>query len=169
VLVVVAAVLAAPSLAGGAAAADDCPTTPLRERLEAADAVFVGRLLSQRPAATGSQRSYRFAVDQPVKGPLGAEVEARAPALVDRAGVPLREDITVGVLLAAREGGYVTGSCSLVDPAAVLAVADEPRGEAVKIVIGLVILALVLAYSARRLRRRGQPPPVAADGGNGAR
>jgi hypothetical protein len=48
----------------------------------------------------------------------------------------------------------VTRSCLLTDPGALLATSDEPRGDAIKIVIGLVILALVIAYSVRRLKRR---------------
>ena len=31
---------------------------------------------------------------------------------------------------------------------------DEPRGNGIKVVIGLLILAAVLAYSIRRLRHR---------------
>ena len=46
----------------------------------------------------------------------------------------------------------MTESCLLTDPGALLSASDEPRG-AIKIVIGLVI-ALVLAYSVRRLRSR---------------
>ena len=48
----------------------------------------------------------------------------------------------------------MTESCLLTDPGALLSASDEPRGNAIKIVIGLVILALVLAYSVRRLRGR---------------
>ena len=47
-----------------------------------------------------------------------------------------------------------TESCLLTDPGALLSVSDEVRGNGIKIVIGLVILALVLAFSIRRLRRR---------------
>jgi hypothetical protein len=58
-------------------------------------------------------------------------------------------------VLATRDGAaWVTASCSLTDAGALLSTADEPKGGAIKIVIGLVILALVLAYSVRRLRRR---------------
>jgi hypothetical protein len=42
----------------------------------------------------------------------------------------------------------------LSDPGTLLATSDEPRGNGIKVVVGLVILALVLAYSVRRLRQR---------------
>ena len=48
----------------------------------------------------------------------------------------------------------VTESCLLTDPGALLSVSDEPRGNGIRVVIGLVILAAVLAYSIRRLRQR---------------
>jgi hypothetical protein len=48
----------------------------------------------------------------------------------------------------------VTESCLLTDPGALLSVSDEPRGNGIKVVVGLVILAAVLAYSIRRLRHR---------------
>jgi len=36
----------------------------------------------------------------------------------------------------------------------VLAEVDQPRGNAVKLVIGILILVAVLAYSIRRVKRR---------------
>ncbi|HEU0337541.1 MAG TPA: hypothetical protein VFR43_13345, partial [Gaiellaceae bacterium] len=67
---------------------------------------------------------------------------------------------------------WVTGSCSLAEPGALLSAADEPKGNWIKLLIGLVILALVLAYSLRRLRRRQlrqpdvrrRPPPRVGSG-----
>ena len=48
----------------------------------------------------------------------------------------------------------MTESCLLTDPGALLSASDEPRGNVIKIVIGLVILA--------RARVLGSPPPRSA-------
>jgi hypothetical protein len=150
-LVVVA--LAALVVAPGAHALD-CPNVPLDERLRAADAAFVGRVVGERPGV-GEGRIYRFVVDQRVKGPVGREVEVHAGTpLVDANDQPVLRDEAVGVLAGLDAASLVTESCLLTDPGALLSASDEPRGNAIKIVIGLVILAVVLAYSMRRLRRR---------------
>ncbi len=138
-----------------AAHALDCPNIPLEERLRAAEAAFVGRLTSERPAAERPGFVYRFVVDQRVKGPIGREVEVSAPTrLVDAADEPIVRDEALGVMAAVEGARIVTRSCLLTDPGALLSVSDEPRGDAIKVVIGLVILALVLAYCVRRLRHR---------------
>jgi hypothetical protein len=165
--------LLALAAAGAAAPATPpvCPAVPLDERIAQADAAFVGRLGSER-AAPGGGRVYRFLVDQHVKGPLGREIEIRAPALTDAAGDPVPHDVAVGVLARRDGAAWVTDSCSLTEPGALLSAADEPKGNWIKLVIGLVILTLVLAYSARRLRRRQlqqpdvhrRPPPRVGNG-----
>ena len=136
----------------------DCPNVPLEERLSAADVAFVGRVTDERRAASGPGMVYRFVVDQRVKGPAGREIEVdAAEPLVDAADEPLAHDEALGVL-ARLEGARVeTESCLLTDPGALLSTSDEPRGQEIKVVAGLVILALVLAYSIRRLRRRERP------------
>ena len=132
----------------------DCPNVPLDERLRAADAAFVGRVVDERPGS-GTGRVYRLVVDQRVKGPVGREVEVHTAArLVDASDRPVVRDEALGVLATLEGATLVTESCLLTDPGALLSVSDEPRGNAIKILIGLVILALVLAYSVRRLRRR---------------
>ena len=147
-----ALVLAALVLAP-AALALDCPNVPLDERLDAADAAFVGRVTAERAASTGTV--YRFVVDQNVKGPVGREVEVRsATRLVDAADTPIIHDEAVGVLANLSGAELVTESCLLTDPGALLSVSDEARGNGIKVVIGLLILAAVLAYSIRRLRQR---------------
>jgi hypothetical protein len=152
-----AALAAALAMLAGAppAFALDCPNVPLDERLAAAEVGFVGRVTDERAAASGTGAVYRFVVDQRVKGPVGREVEvSSATRLVDAADEPLVHDEALGVLGSLEGARIVTESCLLTDPGALLSVSDEPRGDAIKIVIGLVILAAVLAYSIRRLRRR---------------
>ena len=146
-LLLASLVLAPPALAL------DCPNVPLDERLAAADAAFVGRVTGERDTTTGVV--YRFVVDQNVKGPVGREVEVRAAtSLVDAADKPILRDEALGVLADLSGAELVTESCLLTDPGALLSVSDEPRGNGIKVVIGLVILAAVLAYSVRRLRHR---------------
>jgi hypothetical protein len=141
----------------GEAAAFNCPNTPVDERLEAADVAFVGRLVSERPATRAGQRLYRFRVEKPVKGPLGAEVEVRSTRLVDVEDTPVPVGSDVGVLASTERGALVTSSCGLSDPAALLAGADEPRGEWIKLALGIGLAAAVIAYSVVRLRRRRSP------------
>jgi hypothetical protein len=152
---------------GGApsAYALDCPNVPLDERLAAAEVAFVGRVVSERPGPGGQGTVYRFTVDQRVKGELGAEVEVHAAErLVDAADEPLVHDEALGVLARLDGARIVTESCLLTDPGALLSTSDEPKGDWIKIVIGLVILGLVLAYSVRRLRRRELPRRSSLDG-----
>ncbi len=158
-LLAVAALAAAPG-----AFALDCANVPLEERLEAADVAFVGRVTDER-AAEDTGVVYRFVVDQRVKGSLGREVEVHAATrLVDAADEPLVHDEALGVLARLNGARIETESCLLTDPGALLSTSDEPRGDAIKIVIGLVILGLVLAYSIRRLRRRELPRRSSLDG-----
>ena len=152
-LPVVALVLAALALAPTALALD-CPNVPLDERLDDADVAFVGRVTAERAAANGGY-VYRFVVDQNVKGPIGKEVDIRsAVRLVDATDKPIVHDEALGVLATLAGAELTTEPCSLTDPGTLLATSDEPRGNAIKVVIGLLILALVLAYSIRRMRHR---------------
>ena len=153
---IVVAGLAALVLAPGALALD-CPNVPLEERLEAADVAFVGRVTGERPSSTRPGRVYEFVVDQNVKGPVGREVDVdTATRLVDATDMPIVHDEALGVLGNLDGARIVTESCLLTDPGALLSVSDEPKGNAIRLVIGLVILAAVLAYSIRRLRLRGR-------------
>ena len=150
--VAIAGFLAALVLAPGALALS-CPNVPLDERLDEVDAAFVGRVTAERTVAGG--HLYRFVVDQNVKGPIGREVEVRsAGRLVDANDKPIVHDEALGVLATLAGAELTTESCLLSDPGTLLATSDEPRGNGIRVVIGLVILALVLAYSVRRLRHR---------------
>ena len=149
VLFAVSLVLVAAAPAG----ALTCPQATVRERIDEADAAFVGTLVSSRPAGDG-ERVYRFDVAQAVKGPVGGEIEVRAPVLVDAADKPVANGVDVGVFALLDGATFTTSSCGITNPAGLLAEADEPRGGWIKLLIGAGILASVLAYSLTRLRRR---------------
>jgi hypothetical protein len=152
-----AALLALGALASASpavAASLECPQATMRERIDGADAVFVGTLLSSRGAHAAGARIYRFSVEQPVKGPLGTQVDVRAPRLVDAAGAPVAPGTDVGVLALLDGAEFTTDSCGITNPGALLDAADEPRGTMIKVGVGVVILAAVLAFALLRLRRR---------------
>ena len=141
----------------GLAQAFTCPQTPLEQRIQEADGVFVGRSTGFRPVENAggiAQRTYFFAVDQRVKGQIGSTVEVRIPALPEHGGQKIPNDVAAGILMTRTGGRWVTSRCGITDPGAVLAVVDEPRGNAIKILIGGVILLTVLLYSRRRLKHR---------------
>lgn len=141
------------------AAAVVCPNIPLVERLEEADAAFVGKLVSQRPASDGGT-FYRFDVRQQIRGTGGSEVEVRSEEpLTDAQDRPLTAGIVVGVLADLDGASLTTSSCLLTDPAALLAAADEPRGGLIKIALGILFTILVVAWALRR-RSRGTRPEL---------
>ena len=76
---------------------------------------------------------YRFDVAQAVKGPLGGEVEIRAPELVDADDKPVANGVDAGVFAMLDGATFTTDSCGLTDPGALLAEADEPRGTWIKV------------------------------------
>ena len=146
-------------LAPAAARAASCLDESVKQKLEGADAAFVGRVVAVTPVAgnTGIARfDYRFRVDHAIKGALGDRVTVRAARLVDidNQVVTAGLNVAIGVVATAANGRLVTSSCGLVDPGSLMGAADEPKGGAIKVVIGLVILGAVIAYSVRRLRRR---------------
>jgi hypothetical protein len=75
-------------------------------------------------------------------------------SLVDAADKPIVRDEALGVLANLTGAELTTEPCLLTDPGALLSTSDEPRGNGIKVVIGLLILALVLVYSVRRMRHR---------------
>ena len=134
-----------------------CPNVPLDERLSEVDVAFVGRVTAERPSTLGTGRVYEFLVDQNVKGPVGREVDVDATSrLVDATNKPLVHDEALGVLANLDGARVVTEPCLLTDPGTLLSVSDEQKGNAIRLLIGILILAAVLAYSLRRLRKRGQ-------------
>jgi hypothetical protein len=140
----------------GAAHAYTCPQTPLGERIAEAEAVFVGRSTGFTAVAGEGvpQRRYRFEVDQEVKGDLGRTVSVRIPVKRANGGQTVPVDRAAGILMNRANGEWFTTRCGITDPGAVLAEVDQPRGNAVKLLIGILMLGAVLAYSIRRVRRR---------------
>ena len=145
------------------ASAVTCPGS-ITDRLHNADVGFAGHLISITPVAANggiAQFDYRFAIDKAAKGPLGKETTVRAVQLVDLENRPLTSSYhdTVGVIASPGAGGrLVTTSCGLVDAGSLLGAADAPKGGGIKVLIGLGIVALVIGYSIRRLKKRGGAP-----------
>ena len=140
----------------GVAQAYTCPSTTLDERIAAADAVFVGRSTGFT-AVTGAgvpQRLYRFTVDQEVKGTFDGDVSVRIPVRPANGGLVIPRDEAAGLLVSRVNGGWFATRCDVTDPGAVLAEVDKPKGNAVKLLIGILILGAVLGYSILRVRRR---------------
>lgn len=133
-----------------------CPQVPLQERIDRAEIAFVGRATGFRPLPGEGvpQRVYTFAIDQHVKGELGRTVDVRIPVLPANGGERIPADVAAGVLANRVGSGWFTTRCGITDPGALLAEVDEPRGNAVKLALGAVLLLAVLAYSIRRLRRK---------------
>lgn len=98
---------------------------------------------------------YRFEVDQEVKGDLGRLVSVRIPVREANGGQVIPVDVAAGILMNRAGGAWFTTRCGITDPGAVLAVVDQPRGNAVKLLIGILVLGAVLTYSIRRAKRRG--------------
>jgi hypothetical protein len=140
----------------GSAQAYTCPTTPLEQRIAEAGAVFVGRSTGYSTVAGAGvpQRLYRFEVDQQVKGDLGSTVSVRIPVNEANGGQTIPPDTAAGILMNRVNGAWFTTRCGITDPGAVLAGVDKPKGNAIRLLVGVVILAAVLGYSIRRVRRR---------------
>ena len=118
--------------------------------------MFVGRSTGFTPLAGGGvpQRLYHFDVDQEVKGDLGSTVDVRVPVRPANGGQLIPRDTAAGILMNRADGTWFTTRCGITDPGAVLAGVDKPKGNAVRLLIGVVILGAVLGYSIVRVRRR---------------
>ncbi len=152
----VAAVVGA-ALAGGASAFT-CPTVPLVDRLDSADAAFVGSLLSARQAAPiggVARETLRYKVKLEVKGTLGPTVDVTSQT--GPKGLEQVYGTDAGILMTRADGVWISSVCGQTSPAALLAEADQPKGTAIKVAIGIVLVALVLAFSIHRLRRGTRP------------
>jgi MYXO-CTERM domain-containing protein len=96
-------------------------------------------------------------VDQHVKGDIGRALEVRSPRGSD-VDVDVRMNKAVGLLLSrAPDGTWLASACSVVGPGFLVAEGGEPRGGAIKVVLGIGILALVLLWALRRKRTGARP------------
>ena len=89
-----------------------------------------------------------------MKGDLGATVSVRVPVKPANGGQVIPDDTAAGVLMDRANGAWFTTRCGITDPGVVLAGVDKPKGNAIRLLIGVVILGGVLAYSIRTVRRR---------------
>jgi MYXO-CTERM domain-containing protein len=146
----------------GDAYACACVAAPIEERLDQADAAVVGRIVSDtawefRGGATA--RRLTVAVEQRVKGEVPETLTVRAPSGTS-CDVTIDTGTTTGLLLTRLEGGnWFASACSLVTPGELVAAGGEPRGGVIKVVLGVLILALVLSWALRR-RARGTRPSL---------
>ena len=142
----------------GTAAACVCPEGSLQERLDAADAAVIARIVDSKEALSSpTRRILTFEVEQRVKGDLGRRVDVRSPSGTD-CDLEVHEAQTIGLLLTRMPNGEWLGTqCSVVDPGELVAAGGEPRGGAIKVGMGIVILGLVLLFASYRLRRGLRP------------
>ena len=136
-----------------------CVEATLESRLDDADAAVVGTVVAERPGELrgAPQLLLTVEVDQRVKGDLGRTLEVRSPSGTD-CDVEIPRSEPVGLLLTrAPDGGWLATACSVVAPGELLAEGGEPRGGGIKVVIGVVILALVLLLAWYRLRKGARP------------
>jgi hypothetical protein len=143
----------------GEAVACTCAAAPAKQRLDSADAAFIGRLLGgARPAGAG-QGVYVFAVDSVVKGELGRRVEVLSPTSSAACGFGLPENEATGILLRRDGDEWTGGVCGQIAVGELLAAAEETDERLVNwggVVLGSLVLAGGALLVARRLRRRAE-------------
>ena len=105
------------------------------------------------------QRVLTIEVDQNVKGGLPKRVVVWSPSGTGCDLAP-KLDTDIGLLLVrSPDGRWVATRASLANPGRLVVIAGEPRGGAIKVVVGLVLLALVVLWALSR-RRRGVRPEL---------
>ncbi len=143
---------------GQGAQACVCANEPIEDRLARADAAVVGRIVGPADGRTGAgSRLLRVDVEQRVKGDVPSDLVIRAPSGTD-CDLPERTDKSVGLLLTKDTDGMLLGNlCSTAGPGELVVAGGAPRGGPIKVVIGFAILALVVLWSFRRLKRGSRP------------
>ena len=146
----------------GDALACTCAAVPARQRLDSADAAFIGRIVEVRPAPARDgvrELVYVFTVDSVVKGELGATVEVASPADGASCGFELERDVASGILLRRDvEGeGWIGGLCGQIAVGELIEAAEQTEERLVNwggIVVGIAVLGAGALLLARRLRAR---------------
>ncbi len=150
------AIVAAALVLAGDAAACTCATAPAKERLDSADAAFVGRLVDRRPRPDG-EATYVFVVDSVVKGDLDRRVEVVSPTSGAACGFELPMGEASGILLRRAGDDWISGLCGQIAVGELAEAAretDEPLVNWGGVVVGSVVLAVGALLLLRRLRRR---------------
>ncbi|MGH3132859.1 MAG: hypothetical protein ACRDNY_03805 [Gaiellaceae bacterium] len=167
-IVLLAAIAAVALALAGDASACVCVDVPVDERLDQADAAVVGRIVelgAPDPTSPEPTRLMTVEVEQRVKGEVRGQVRGvdktwivvQVPNGTD-CDVTIDTDTTTGLLLTRLpEGTWFASACSVVEPGRLVAAGGEPRGGAIKVVLGVIILAIVLSWALRR-RARGVRP-----------
>ena len=146
-----------------AQAACTCVSSPLDDRLDDADAAFVGEILRERETDVrgSTQKLYTLEVHQQVKGDLPDRLEVRSPPDCDISGEGApepAEDGSIGLLVTrSPDGAWIASTCNVVSPAELVTVGGEPRGGVIKVLLGVLILGLVLSWALRRKARGTRP------------
>ena len=141
------------------ASACQCVDTPLLQRFDAADAAIVGTVVGERQGELRGAPQLVLTIDvtQRVKGDVERSLEVRSPSGSD-CDVAVPRDKTIGLLLSRGAGGvWLASACSVVDPGLLVAEGGQPRGGLIKVALGIVVLALVLLWALRRLRKGVRP------------
>ena len=143
----------------GSAHACVCVAEPLKDRVDRADAAVIGRVVGETTRELNGARQLllTFEVDQNVKGDVEEMLVVRSPSGSDCDLVAPRNTATGLLLTRAPDGGWLGTTCSLVSAGELVALGGEPRGGVIKVVLGLLILAIVLSWALRR-RARGVRP-----------
>ena len=154
------AVAAAGLVFAAEAAACVCAQEPMSKRLNDADAAVVGHVVAERRTALRGAPQLLLTVDveQRVKGRgLSDTLEVRSPLQTD-CDVDVPRGRSVGWLLTkSPDGELLATACSIVNATDLVAAGGEPRGGAIKVAVGVVILGLVVLWALRRLRRGARP------------
>jgi hypothetical protein len=94
-----------------------------RERLEAADGAFIGKLVSRRETgplgsiiSTGRDVIYTFEVAEAFKGDIGRRVEVHSAASGASCGFEVPPGEPIGVLLDGGNGKWRSGLCGQIEP-----------------------------------------------------
>jgi hypothetical protein len=146
----------------GDALACTCANVPARQRLDAADAAFIGRVLETRPAPSRDgvrELVYVFTVDNVVKGEIGATVDVESPADPAACGFELEREETSAILLRRDVDGegWIGGLCGQMAIGELIAASEETDESLVNwggVVVGLGVLGVLALLLARRLRAR---------------
>jgi hypothetical protein len=164
--------VAALALASAAdAVACSCAALPPKQRVDAADAAFVGRLVAveRAPARDGTAyRRYRFLVDGVVKGDLPRELAVLSPADGAACGFELERNVATGILLRRTDdGAWLGGLCGQIGVGELVEASrasDERLVNWGGLVVGGAVVGLGGWLTWRRLQRRRAALAASASG-----